>query len=366
VTLAADDATVVHQVGSARRTWRASVLSLAVNDLERALERSGFPYAGSRTALPGIPPPRIERVDERGTAEILVTREDRESSPDLARAVAVFESVARQVSGGELDFLPNVLPVVIARPGPAERVNTWLPERRSLLDEWDDLDRRIGLVPPAARAALRERQDEVGRSYSQGLPAVFVGRCPFTGAPAHHYLDPFGLDGLWWHNSGRYRPRSTGGPETLVGLTGCLRLAPAVEMTRFGVHPGPEVPFVVPSVLRDDEVLGVLAAVKVGDHHGVAITYFAPNGNPLARVGTWGSLRVAVRDVNGRWASAAGADPAPQADFELEPWIAAERLLWVSPTDADRSLRVGLEGCPFVGLSGDRRFALVQSGQVRR
>jgi hypothetical protein len=173
-------------------------------------------------------------------------------------------------------------------------------------------------------------------------------------------IDPFGLDGLWWHYHSALRPDETL-PSTFYALTGAMKLAAQIEDTRFLVMPGPEAPFVIPRLLDHEGAVAVVSHVKVGAHEGFPIFYFA---NPLPtglRFNTWGRGLYYVEENGERLWNKVPEDEEP-LDFELAPWIERGKLLWIKPGDAKLALENKTKGCPFLGLAGRREFLQVQHG----
>src|SRR5206468_12034249 len=94
--------------------------------------------------------------------------------------------------------------------------------------------------------------------------------------------------------------------------------------------------------------------IALGPHHVYAIADFAdpaPTGVP--RFNTWGGNE--YRDVSedgAGWHSVV-EDP-DDYDFDLAPWMADGRLLWIAPGDERLVLHEGADGCPYLELPGHR------------
>jgi hypothetical protein len=149
-------------------------------------------------------------------------------------------------------------------------------------------------------------------------------------------------------------------------MTGAVRLAEPVEHTPFTVAPGPGAPFVVPRLLGcAPEVRGVIAQVPVGRHTGWAISYFGRPAPGTRFVNMWGTDSYPVVQ-DGRWTGRAREESGVERyDFDLEPWVGTGALLWTVPGDDSATLRRGVAGCPYLGLTGPREFAVVERGRVR-
>jgi hypothetical protein len=230
---------VGHQRGPVRDTWTARVHASVVDDIDAALA-AGLPRQEVSPVVPDTALIQIGRTIGGTAEEASVRPEVVQRTPPLARAVACFESIARQVAGEALGFLTDALtPVLLGAPVFSSE-HGWLPVRRFLIAEWNQNHQALQRDSRGdERAGLLARQTKIAREYLSGLPANRVSRCPFTGALVHHIMDPWGLDGLWWDSSGLCRPTVPGAPENLLGFTGCLRLAEPVEDTLHLVLPGP-------------------------------------------------------------------------------------------------------------------------------
>lgn len=201
--------------------------------------------------------------------------------------------------------------------------------------------------------------EDATAAYLAALPRVDVARCPFTGATATIAIDTYGLDGPWWNYFAALRPMETR-PATLVAFTGALRLAATVERTRNLVKPGPGVPYLLPRLLAVEGVRAVIRAVAVGDHLGWVVSYFAEHFPADApRANDWGTDHYPAGD---------GWDAVPDhgevRDFDLAPWIERGRLAWIAPGNATLTPRTTVQGCPFLGLPGERGIQHVEGDDV--
>lgn len=236
----------------------------------------------------------------------------------------------------------------------------WRPnQRRALLDQY------FKLLPLAEQDPdVSTRLSELSRQYEEGLPRLALSRCPFTKFELRHTFDPYGLDGLWWNYHDPARPLRER-LYTCQAISGAVRLAQPVEQFPFLAKPGPGIPFVIPHCLEDTDGIAVLSSIQCGPHTAYCIAYFAPDEkNGVAWPNDWGTNR--------RWAeggsSYGGWYEAPdfeeEWDFHLVPWLEAGKLLWIAPEDESLELRSGADGCPYVGLLGERRMQYVSGGTV--
>lgn len=240
------------------------------------------------------------------------------------------------------------------------------PTRRSLLDAYFAALERMRAEEQAS-AASPEALAEVGAlwdRYVAGTPRPVLSRCPFSQVLVHHSIDPYGLDGLWWSFDGSARPIEEL-PPTFFALAGALKLGAPREDIPFLCKPGPEVPFVVPRVLRHPAVRAVITSLPVGAHTGFPIFYFAnPTPWDLERVDTWGTGLYRFETLEGRPAWHASDWEPEDFDFDLARWMRAGKLFWIDPADPDASLRGSPEGCPFLEVQGRRMPMNLQGTQV--
>lgn len=226
--------------------------------------------------------------------------------------------------------------------------------------------------PGAPSERLRERLNilsdqlvHLAYQYRDGLPAVSLSRCPFSGTEMRHSFDPYGFRGMWWHYHNPVRPEHepAAGPHFL-GLTGGARIVEPVEETEFLVVPGPAVPFVVPRVLRLPRVRAVISSVPVGRHVAFAITYYTLAPLENVRPPTIWATSFTSMASSARRALDEEIDDVEDWDFALTPWVSSEKLAWIDPSDATLTLRYGVRGCPYLAISGERESQCVQYGKV--
>jgi len=256
-----------------------------------------------------------------------------------------------------------------------EAMNLTPDARRSLLDEYFAVNHdivQLSYAQNANRSAARSEEIDVRRqrsrqlwkTYEAGLPTVALSRCPFSGLVLEMPFDPLGLDGLWW----RYEAPIRGYPKPLpsfMALTGAVRLERPVENAPFLVVPGPGLPFVYPRLLSQGTIKGVMYAVAVGRHKAFVISYFAPT-RPLglAMPNLWASNNYEFTRPDGSTGWYETFDTAADWDFELRPWFQSGQLLWIAPGDKDMKLQSGLDTCPYLDLTGERREQRLYQGDV--
>lgn len=249
-------------------------------------------------------------------------------------------------------------------------------DRRTLLDAYFDAVRQIQVLSTrldVARGAqadalsyqigeLSDQLVNLADRYLSDLPSIALSRCPFTGIEMHHSFDALGLDGLWWQRDDPVRPEiEPDAGQYFVGLTGAVACRPPLEQTPCLVVPGPDVPFVIPRLLRAPDTKAVIRQIGVGGHVAYAIAYFSQARIALdARPTIWGTK---VRSMNMDEWDEDPADDETDYDFDLAPWLSEEKLLWIAPHDEALTLRHGLP-CPYVDLQGRRLIQRLQNGHL--
>jgi len=199
--------------------------------------------------------------------------------------------------------------------------------------------------------------------YRIETPIVPVSRCPFTGIELHLSIDTLGLDGLWWDVEDPVRmPQNF--PPTVFALNGAIHLASSIEFTSHLVRPGPGAPYVIPRLLAEPDTTAVLASVAIGDHQGYVITYFGyPPQAERPVVDEWGQFGWDIQR-----GQSPGWDSHPllieDCDFDLEPWLEQNRLLWIDPGDETLTLRAGMKGCPYRDLKGRKTLQTLFEGRL--
>ena len=202
------------------------------------------------------------------------------------------------------------------------------------------------------RVKMMDTYYQVLAEYGDRLPRVPMSRCPHTKLLLKRSLDPFGLDGYWWHKSRIVKIEEPAAPPTFMVPLGALHLNARVpEEVTAEVIPGPEVPFVVPRLMGLPGMKAVVSRLELarGDIAHV-IAYFASDPiHPQFLHQHW--LRQDLWYPN----DAGGTSWLIQNDawdFELAPWIERGALSWIAPGDAEMTLRTEVGGCPYLGLPG--------------
>lgn len=248
------------------------------------------------------------------------------------------------------------------------------PRREQILREWaearseyeaamnwtEDLaawsDKEVKALQDAA--ACRSRMAQAERDYFGEIPLVPMSLCPFCAEELLQPFDSFGLDGLWW------RPEA--GPEPVPSCPHFCVVRGAVSFGSkrpvapyFEVHPGPEVPYVLPSLLEQPGMVCVVGKLEMRNGFvAYSIAYFSEvRPRPVRLTAPWPRTIYTYRTDHGdaRWRVA-----AEHWDFDLAPWIRHGRLRWLLPESGGVRLNDSGDDCAFVGLPGRRRRIVVR------
>ncbi len=255
----------------------------------------------------------------------------------------------------------------------AEELNLQLAELNSQHDEVNmqvlDLDEaeaeKLELELDQIEDTIAEKTEALARiedSYRQKLPVKALSRCPFSGELLYRSIDLSGLEGFYWCYERPVRKDEELLP-TFFAMDGALKTAEPLEHFKHTVCIGPEAPFVLPRLLQYEEIRAVISSFPLGGHRLFLICYFAdPFPHNLRRVNDLGSFFYRYSNSAGLTRNDFFEDSGK--DFELEPWIAAGRLQWISENDPALSLRSHLNDCPYLNLPGNRATLAINSGAI--
>jgi hypothetical protein len=243
-------------------------------------------------------------------------------------------------------------------------------QRRLLMAEGIELRAQAKALRDADRdeeaLGLLERIWEINQQYRELLPEVIVARCPHTDTLVRWPIETMGLNAWYWSYLTTISRTPDELPPTWLAMAGAMRLVEPFEHPPFAVVPGPDVPFVVPRILKKRGIRAVLAEVPVGAHTGWAISYFGPELKHTKLVNLWGTNTYPVYE-DGVWQGWDWDPPTvSKFDFDLASWLRSGKLLWIEPGDESGTLREGPADCPFVDLPGERKITVVRNGKIQR
>jgi len=220
-------------------------------------------------------------------------------------------------------------------------------------------------LPPVEEAArIREQMYSALEEYSDILPRLALSACPFCGEALKRVIDPFGLDGPWWHVDVQVKYQEPSACDHFRVLLGALSLGERIPSEVVAeVRPGPDVPFVVPALLTLPGMRAVMASIELaaGDI-GYPIGYFSNKPTrPMDLHQSWCRDAYWFRDEKGHSAFSIANDVF---DFELAQYVKDGRLSWV---DLERiegwSFEDSRAAFPFFGIPGDRERQQLIGGE---
>ncbi len=201
------------------------------------------------------------------------------------------------------------------------------------------------------------------KEYFERLPRLSMSCCPFDGKPLIRSFDPYGLDGLWW--------RSDASPEEIPSCPHFCVLHGALSFEDhepragdFEVHPGPQVPYVIPRLLAYPEMIAVISQIRMKNGYiAYPIAYFAKRRPPQQEL-TAGWVR-----TNYVYTTQLGEHgwriPNDLWDFDLRPWLQQGKIRWCPPGSDNAVLSTDSpEQCPYLDLLGERQRQVVQGNRV--
>jgi len=212
--------------------------------------------------------------------------------------------------------------------------------------------------------SLHTTFERLKQEYLDSLPRVPVAKCPYCETLCLRTVDDFGLDGLWWDVNGPDQPVKachhhlvTMGALNLNGHQPCETDVDWI----ISIEPGPEVPYVIPDLLKSPETSCVLRDWPIADgrYRAFLMSYFSQSPDALNRPlpAPWPRRTLASRH-NGGW------------DYDLRTWLEGteshpELVAWIEPNDTSCRLVWGsTEDCPFVDLDGNLSPQRILHGRV--
>jgi len=215
------------------------------------------------------------------------------------------------------------------------------------------------------RVKMLDTYYQVLHEYGDRLPRVPVSRCPQTKQVLKRVLDPFGLDGPFWFKSRVVEIEEPPAPLTFKVLLGALDLRGRTpHEAQAEIIPGPEVPFVVPSLLELPGMRAVISRIDLeqGDIAHL-IAYFSGEDIPMQDLHQhWLEQDLWYPGEGGGTSWLTKNDPY---EYDLAPWIENGRLAWIEPGDLDLTVydRTSARSCPYVALEGDQHPQSISGGE---
>ena len=209
-----------------------------------------------------------------------------------------------------------------------------------------------------------DERDRLWLEYAENIPRFRTHRCPFCKETLEISVDDVGLDGPWWWKLCPVAlppPRACDHFEFVLGALD-LRGRGPTEATE-GVAPGPGAPFVIDRLLSIATVKAVLANLELETGDVAYLTaYFSSDPlEPEDRHQEWRKTAYALEDDEGE--PIASHTQFDAWNFEIDPWIEREELLWIHPGDELLNLR-SERPSPFSGATGLRFEQQIVNGEL--
>lgn len=247
-----------------------------------------------------------------------------------------------------------------------EERNRIIQDYESVYNRWLKANKDGSLKPDELDELKREFR-RLKSEYFAGLPRQAVSRCPHTAAPLVRVFDPWSVDGYWWQEGELAAYDEPVAGPTFAVLTGAVNLNghPPKGGPRKEAHIGPDVPFVIPRLLKLPSMVAVISCVDMDcGYKAYPIAYFSQEKpKPGSLTSTWRRTSYEWRDEKNAPCFGYPTDPW---DFELEPWIQQGKVMWIEPNDRGLKLVGKADGrCPYVGLPGQRGRQIIKGERLR-
>jgi hypothetical protein len=222
--------------------------------------------------------------------------------------------------------------------------------------EWEAARRR-GDKELASRLKVEEK--DVRRRYYDQLPKVEMSVCPYDGTLVERRFDPYGFDGLWWvHSVPAHDEPSCSHLITIRGAVDLHGKKPPPRGDTQEANIGPDVPYVVPYLIRQPGVVAVIGELAMEPGYtAYPICYFGdPLPPPEKRIAHWGQTQFYYVKTNGEH----GWRFDHQWGFNLRRWLRAGKLRWCVPGSGNRLLSNDPpDSCPYLKLRGVKQNQVV-------
>jgi len=210
-----------------------------------------------------------------------------------------------------------------------------------------------------AMSQARREREQIRATYYEELPRITASCCPFDGKPLVRTFDPFGFDGFWWQPDAM--------PPELPACTHFCVLRGAVHFQgkkprggAFEVHPGPEVPYVIPRLLEMEGMIAVISQTEMlAGYRVFLIAYFARRRPPVQELTADWPRKIFTYTTD--FGEVGWQFPNDPWDFELRPWALEGKLRWCLPGSDNTGLSDDPpEQCPYLAIEGQRTRIVIK------
>lgn len=191
-----------------------------------------------------------------------------------------------------------------------------------------------------AKDALKAELSSLAGTYWQRLPSYLLARCPICGGAVREAVDTYSLNGLGWRNrmpdgfgwrSGTFY-RAECSHAQIVGYGLNLNGMVPDDVTQW-VGIGSERPYVMARLIALADTYVVMHALGVGRADG------RPGGQYTLYFTTYftddDAFQAAIRSFHQEQTLLVPG----LGDYDLLPWVAQGKLMWLDPADDARPLR---------------------------
>lgn len=247
-------------------------------------------------------------------------------------------------------------------------------ERHQIVDEMIHLKKDMydpsKSYSPVELRTMQQRVKTLEKEYADRLPRYSISRCPYCEQTFEIGADFDGLDGPFWPEFGiEIIGNACRHVVTYLGALNYHGEVPSAEETGpFNeIHPGPEIPFVVPRLLELPGVKCVLSSFSIieGRFTVYFMTYFADPPLPL-REGhqSWLRQHFYYTEESGSRFRMIRNDPW---DFNLQRWLRGDtpRLGWIPPGDHTLTVYWSEIDFPYGDIQGRDVPVVLRRGAIR-
>lgn len=268
-------------------------------------------------------------------------------------------------------FMNNTPPM---SPGSLSARNSVIDEHRQLIAAMRDMEKEIENLLAQSNPRWRKLEEERNAKYLQIEPLiekywdwitpVHLSRCPFCERDFFRLFDIVDLRGFWWMDRTQRDRRE---PECcrhfclLLGAVNLKGLPPDGGV--FECRLGPDVPYVIPRILRLPSMVAVVSRLPMRCGYWVyPVVYFSqepPQGRLLTQSWARKEYRFVSEDGTAGW------DEVDDAlDYDLFPWLEQGKIRWcadgtLSPSGADP------RQCPFLKVKGAAQEQVLIDHELR-
>jgi hypothetical protein len=234
-----------------------------------------------------------------------------------------------------------------------------------LVDQLVDGVTNLPRLSKAEEQKLKSEREQLLEEYFARLPRLSLSRCPHCGEVLRRAFDPWGLNGLWWQPSEAKQiaePTVCSHFAVLLGAVSVNGLPP--HAGPYGANSGPEVPYVIPEILKLPTMVAVLSSLPMANGYtAYPIAYFSEKPPaPGSLTAPWTKRQYNYKDASGGSCWTIKTDPW---DFDLVPWAAVGKLKWIPPGSG--RLEISEEPAtafPYANLPGKREQLVIQNDRL--